>query len=136
MQQLTLHHYGFLTTSIDLWLAENELVLGKPFRVFDITHIHSQKAKITFVQQKENSVLTELVEPLEENTHLQKMIAKGVTIYHAGYEVAGDDFDATVKAFENNGAHALPIFQSEVFENRRCVFLVTRNLGMIELIEK
>lgn len=136
MQPLTLHHYGFLTADTAAWLAENELLFGKPFKVFDTVHISSQKVRITFVQQTENGTLTELIEPLEENTHLKKMIAKGITIYHTGYTVATNDFDITLKTFENKGIHALPVFHSEAFENKRCVFLVTRNFGMIELIEQ
>lgn len=135
MQQLTLHHYGFLTSSTAAWLAENELVFGKPFKVFDTIHISSQKVYITFVQQTENGFLTELIEPLEENTHLKKMISKGITIYHTGYTVTSSEFDTVLKSLESKGIHALPVFHSEAFGNKRCVFLVTRNFGMIELIE-
>ena len=136
MQPLTLHHYGFLTANTAAWLAENEALFGKPFKVFETVHISSQKVRITFVLQTENAVLTELIEPLEENTHLKKMISKGITVYHTGYKVAANEFDTVLKTFENKGIHALPVFYSEAFENKRCVFLVTRNFGMIELIEQ
>ena len=136
MPPITLHHYGFLTNDTAAWLAENELLFGKPLKVFDTVHISSQKVKITFVQQAENSVFLELIEPSDDNLHLKKMINKGITIYHAGYTVSFEYFDETVKSFEDKGAHSLPVFNSEAFENKRCVFLVTRNLGMIEIIEE
>ena len=136
MPPLTLHHYGFLTANTAAWLTENELLFGMPFKVFDTIAIHSQKVKITFVQQTKDAVLTELIEPSEENTHMRKMITKGITVYHTGYLTPADEFDNVVKSFEKKGARALPVFQSEAFDNRRCVFLVTKNLGMIEIIER
>ncbi|MES2850902.1 MAG: VOC family protein [Bacteroidota bacterium] len=136
MLPLILHHYGFLTADTAAWLEENELLLGKPFKVFDTVHVSSQKVKITFVQQAENTVLTELIEPLDDNLHLTKMISKGITIYHTGYIVTKEDFDKVVNSFEEKGAHSLPIFNSEAFEKKRCVFLITRSLGMIEIIEQ
>lgn len=135
MPPLTLHHYGFLTANTAVWLTENELLLGKPFAVFNSISIISQKVKITFLQQTENSVLTELVEPLEENALLRKMITKGITVYHTGYMAAKNDFENVLQSFEKKGAKALPVFHSEAFDNRRCVFLITKNLGMIEIIE-
>jgi hypothetical protein len=136
MPHLALHHYGFLTANISVWLIENELLFGKPFKVSCTITVSSQKAKIAFVQQKENDVLAELIEPMEENAHLKKMIAKGITVYHTGYATPANEFDAVLKSFEKTGAYALPVFKSEAFENRRCVFIVTKNLGLIEIIEQ
>jgi hypothetical protein len=51
MQLLSLHHYGFLTADTKTWLQENELLLGKPFKVFDAINISTQKVRITFVEQ-------------------------------------------------------------------------------------
>lgn len=133
---LTLHHYGFLTADTAAWLAENELLLGKPFKQSDSIHIASQKVSATFVQQTENGVITELVQPAADNLPLQKMIAKGITIYHAGYTVPANEFETTLKTLEENGAHAFPVFHSEAFNLRRCVFVVNNSLGMIELIEE
>ena len=103
MPPLTLHHYGFLTANTAVWLTENELLLGKPFAVFNSISIISQKVKITFLQQTENSVLTELVEPLEENALLRKMITKGITVYHIGYMAAKNDFENVLQSFEKKG---------------------------------
>ncbi len=136
MDSLTLHHYGFLTSSTLDWLAENESLLGKPFRVFDTIKIQSQKVDITFVEQTQGEVLTELVEPWEDNLRLHKMISKGLTVYHKGFLSKVGMFDEMVKKMEEKGVHSLGAFQSEAFGNKRCVFLVSRNLGMIEIIEQ
>jgi hypothetical protein len=136
MLPLILHHYGFLTADTAIWLAENELLLGKPFKVFDTVNISSQKVNITFVQQTENGILTELIEPLDDNLHFKKMISKGITIYHTGYTVPKNEFENTLRSFEEKGAHSLPVFNSKAFNNKRCVFFVTKNLGMIEIIEQ
>jgi methylmalonyl-CoA/ethylmalonyl-CoA epimerase len=133
---LTLHHYGFLTADTAAWLSENELLFGKPFKLFHSIVITSQKVTITFVQQTENAVMTELVQPAADNLPLQKMISKGVTVYHTGYTVPADKFDETLKTLDEKGARALPVFHSEAFNQRRCVFVFSNSLGMIELIEE
>lgn len=133
---LTLHHYGFLTADTAGWLAENELLFGKPYKLFDSIPIASQKVSITFVQQTENAVMTELVHPAADNLPLQKMITKGITVYHTGYTVPANEFEETLKIFEEKGARALPVFNSEAFNQRRCVFVFSTALGMIELIEE
>ncbi len=136
MDKLTLHHYGFLTGNTAAWLEENEWLLGKPYQVFETVRVSSQKVNITFVQQSVGSVLTELIEPWEENTKLQKMIDKGITVYHTGYLAAAGEFDTMLSSFEEKGMHALAPFASEAFEGRRCVFIITGNIGMIEIIEQ
>ena len=136
MGTVTLHHYGFLTSSTADWLAENETFFGQPFRVFDTIKIQSQKVDITFVEQTQGATLTELVEPWEDNLQLHKMINKGLTVYHKGLYAAMGKFDEVVERLEEMGAHSLGAFQSEAFGNKRCVFLITRNLGMIEIIEQ
>lgn len=133
---LTLHHYGILTADTAAWLAENEFLFGKPFSVFETVHIASQKVAVTFVQQTAGAVLTELVQPAEDNLPLQKMIAKGITMYHTGYIVPANEFDETLQSLEEKGSRALPVFNSEAFNQKRCVFVITTALGMIELIEK
>lgn len=135
MPPLTLHHYGFLTADTAGWLTENELIFGKPFKISERIHIFSQKVTITFLQQTAGSVLTELIEPGKDNLSLQKMIAKGVTVYHTGYTIPANEFDTALRFLEQNDYNLLPVFQSEAFNNRRCVFAITKNLGMIEIIE-
>ncbi len=122
MPTLILHHYGFLTADTAAWLVENELLLGKPFKVFDTVHINSQKVKITFVQQTENTVLTELIEPADDNLHLKKMISKGITVYHTGYTVTKNEFDNTLKSFEEKGAHSLPVFNQKLLKTNAVFF--------------
>jgi Glyoxalase/Bleomycin resistance protein/Dioxygenase superfamily len=136
MESLTIHHYGFLTYNTGAWLAENELLFGKPCMVFETVKISSQKVNITFVQQSEGRVFTELIEPWEDNAKLQKMIAKGITVYHTGYLAATGQFDKILLSFNEMGIHTLAPFASEAFEGRRCVFVVTGNIGMIEIIEQ
>ncbi|MBL0357980.1 MAG: hypothetical protein IPP72_14360 [Chitinophagaceae bacterium] len=136
MQLLTLHHYGFLTGDTQAWLNENELLMGKPFKIYDRISISSQQVNITFVQQEAGSTLTELVEPWEGNSKLQQWLTRGITVYHTGYLAPEGEFESSVHSLEEKGAHALPPFYSEAFGNKRCVFLVTRHLGMIEVIEQ
>jgi methylmalonyl-CoA/ethylmalonyl-CoA epimerase len=132
---ITLHHYGFLTADTAAWLAENELLFGKPYKVSETIQIATQKVSVTFVQQTPGAVLTELIQPHDDNTSLQKMIAKGITVYHTGYTVPSNEFEDTIIFFEKEGGRMLPVFNSEAFNMKRCVFIYTKNLGMIELME-
>lgn len=133
---LKLHHYGFLTADTAAWLAENELLFGQPFQTSPSIQIVSQKVTVTFVQQTKNAVFTELIQPAADNLALQKMITKGITVYHTGYMVPANEFDETVRLFEEKGARALPVFNSEAFNHKRCIFLFGNSVGMIELIEQ
>lgn len=136
MLPLTLHHYGLLTADTAAWLIENEFIFGKPYHVSETTSIASQKVAVTFVQQTKDAVFIELVQPAADNLSLHKMIAKGVTVYHMGYTVPAGAFDETLKTLENKGAHSLPVFHSEAYNQKRCVFVISKNTGMIELIEQ
>ncbi len=133
--QLVLHHYGFLTVDTAAWLQENEMLHGKPFRVYDSIEIASQQVTITFVEQTEGAVLTELVEPGRGNRILHKWLSKNITIYHTGYRCGVHEFDEVKRHYEEKGCHSLPEFYSEAFGGKRCVFIVTRSLGLIEIIE-
>ncbi len=133
MQGLRLHHYGFLTASTSDWLLEQELFVGKPYRVSETITVHTQKVKVTFVEQTEGAVLTELVEPLPGNTSLEKMLSKGITVYHCGYLTL--QFDEKLSKWEAAGGRLLQTFHSEAFGGRRCAFMLTTQLGLVELIE-
>jgi len=63
------------------------------------------------------------------------MINKSLTVYHKGFYAPFEKFDEVVEDLEEKGARSFGVFQSEAFgSNKRSVMLVTRNLGMIEII--
>ena len=54
--------------------------------------------------------------------------------YHVG--LLSPKFDKDKARFEDAGYIALPEFKSEAFEMRRCVFLMSPDSHMIEIIEQ
>ncbi len=133
MQPLRLHHYGFLTSSTVAWLRENEQLFGPPHAVSATIGISSQQVSVTFVEPYPGAVLIELVEPWPGNTALEKMLVRGITMYHTGYLSAA--FDRHILEWEAAGERLLQTFHSEAFGGKRCAFVVTHHLGLVELIE-
>jgi methylmalonyl-CoA/ethylmalonyl-CoA epimerase len=101
-------------------------------RISEPVVITSQSVKVCFVEM-ESSVSIELVEPLEKGVS-QDLLKRGITYYHLGYSV--QDFDAALEELAELNYFHLQTFQSEVFEGRRCAFLMSPVSHLIELIEQ
>lgn len=129
--QLIFHHVGCLVDNMDESIRTYTDLLGfdPPSEIYDIS---SQKVKVCFIKNTTDSFI-ELVEPYEENTSLRKMLKKGQSFYHTAYTVK--NFDEALKEMEAKGARFMPVFTSEAFNNKRCVFFFTPELQLIELIE-
>ena len=125
------HHVGCLVDNLEESILTYSNLLGfdPPSEIYDIS---SQKVKVCFIKNTADSFI-ELVEPYEDNTSLRKMLKKGQTFYHTAYTVK--NFDEALEEMESKGAKFMPVFTSEAFNNRRCVFLYTPELQLIELIE-
>jgi hypothetical protein len=52
-----------------------------------------------------------------------RMLGKGITYDHVGYLCT--EIEKPVESFTEAGAHELNRFNSEAFEGRLCVFLIT-----------
>ena len=129
--QLTLHHVGCLVENIPAALA----TYAGTCNLKDIaapTMVSSQKVRVCFLPSG-NGTFIEFVEPGPDNAFLQKMLRKGISYYHVGYLCA--DLDQSVQSFIAAGGHELTRFQSEAFEGRECVFLITTQQQIIELIQ-
>lgn len=129
--QLTLHHVGCLVENISAALetyAGTHTLSEIPTPVT----VSSQKVRVCFLPVG-NGTFLEFVEPDPTNAFLLKMLRKGTSYYHVGYFC--EDLDQAVQSFVTAGAHELTRFQSEAFEGRCCVFLITAQQQMVELIE-
>lgn len=129
--QLTLHHVGCLVENMS---AALETYAGT-FKLTDVAapvFVSSQKVHVCFLPAG-NGTFIEFVQPEPDNTFLQKMLHKGTSYYHVGYVCA--DLEQSVQSFIAAGAHELTRFQSEAFAGRCCVFLITAQQQIIELIE-
>ena len=128
-QRLTLHHVGVLVNRIENAAEAYAELNGK---VSPPISIASQNVRVCFIDMG-SGVAIELVEPLENGSG-KGLLKRGVTYYHLGYLVR--DFDAALEALvELNYTH-MSSFHSEAFEGRRCAFLMSPVLHLIEIIEQ
>jgi hypothetical protein len=128
---LTIHHVGCLVADIPEAIAAHRGVLpldGRPKPVA----VSSQKVRVVFLPVG-NGTFLEFVQPDPDNSFLLRMLGKGITYYHVGYLCT--DIEKSVKSFIKAGAHELNRFNSEAFEGRLCVFLITASQQIVELIE-
>jgi catechol 2,3-dioxygenase-like lactoylglutathione lyase family enzyme len=129
---LQLHHVGCLTANIEESLDIYVNILGLK-KTSDIVTISDQQVRVCFVETAPG-VFLELVEPNGENFTLRKLIKSKNAYYHTGYLVK--DISTVIGQLQEVGFYLVNRFISEAFDNRECAFLYTREMHLIELIEK
>ncbi len=129
---LSFHHVGLLVERIENSIKQYSDLFGRA-NVSGIITIESQKVKVCFVKISEASFI-ELVEPIDQESVVYKLLKKRVNYYHVGYKVA--DILSAVSRLEELNYKALEFFNSEAFEGKRCIFLFTPGAYLIELIEQ
>ena len=126
-----LDHFGIVTNDIEE-SKKAYSVLG--FSASDTVIEDIQQVKICFLKNDDGIVL-ELVEPLNEQSSVNKMLEKnGVSPYHTCYEV--EDMDEGYEYLVNNGF--IPLFipgESPAMDNRRICYFYNSKSGFVELVE-
>jgi len=128
-QKLTLHHIGVLVNNIEEATAAYRELNAK---ISEPVVIASQSVRVCFVDM-DSSVAIELIEPTARGVG-QDLLKRGITYYHLGYLVS--DFEAALANLEELNYLHLQTFRSEVFEGRRCAFLMSPVLHLVEVIEQ
>lgn len=128
---LIFHHVGCLTSDLDNTLALyiNQLNFTK---VSEPVEVSSQQVKVCFIQTA-GGQLIELIQPTGNNKALNKILGSGNPYYHIGYTTK--NIDETIRHLVESGFYMVNSFLSEAFENRKCAFLYTSEMQLIELIE-
>ena len=129
---LEFHHIGLLVKNISKSVKHYSLVYGTE-NISKITRIHSEKVKVCFVKIGDNSFI-ELVEPTSERIKRYRLMKKRISYYHIGYKV--DDIGNEVRRLESLNYKSLYFFNSEAFDGKKCIFLISPEAHLIELIEK
>lgn len=129
---LEFHHVGLLVKNINKTVEHYSLVYGAE-SISGITMIHSEKVNVCFVKIGSDSFI-ELVEPLNEESNVYQLIQKGIKYYHIGYKV--EDIYDEVQRLEALNYKSLYFFNSEAFGGKKCIFLISPEAHLIELIEK
>jgi len=126
------HHTGCLVENIEATLASYEKLLAQQYDASEIILIEDQKVKICFIKLGE-SVFLELVEPLENNKTLQRLLKKkGSNFYHIAFKV--EDFDAEMQRLKEQQFRLISSFESEAFGGKMCAFFVNEQYHLIEII--
>jgi len=129
---LKFHHLGCLVDSIDD-AVENYKGLFSVDNVSEKIYISTQGVYVCFVEIGDNTYI-ELVEPVGKDSIVLSFKKNGETYYHAGYLV--QDIDKTIVQLLEKQYKLLNVFHSEAFGMKRCAFLYSPDLLLIELIEE
>lgn len=127
-----LHHVGCLTVDIEAGIRFYQHGLHHSLERGPCL-VEAQKVWVCFLVAPDGARI-ELVQPLAENTPLQKLLARNVRYYHCGYWV--DDIDAAKAHLESNACTPVNRFASEAFDGRECAFLFAPDLSLIEIIAR
>jgi methylmalonyl-CoA/ethylmalonyl-CoA epimerase len=132
IKNLQLHHIGCLTESMDASIENYVAILGFK-KASEIITIASQQVKICFIETAPG-IFIELVEPQAENAALRKILKTKNPYYHTGY--VAENISILIEQLLEEGFYLVNRFFSEAFDGRECAFLYTKDLHLIELIEK
>lgn len=131
-ENLFLHHIGCLTENIGISIKTYQNDLGF-VSVSKLFNIEAQKVVVCFVETAPN-IFIELVQPSIDNKSLQKLLKNKVSFYHIGYLTT--NFDVTLENLISKNFYHINTFFSEAFNNKKCAFLYTPEMQLIEIIQK
>lgn len=131
---MKLHHVGCLIRNIEAGIEQYKS-LHHSVSISQIYEIKSQEVRVCFVHiSDENETCIELVQPTNEASFLYKLMTKkGMNFYHLGFFVS--NINRKKGELEAKGYRIVNSFESEAFGGRKCVFLYSPDLHLIELIE-
>ncbi|MFN0097680.1 MAG: VOC family protein [Gemmatimonadaceae bacterium] len=117
-----LHHVGIAVRSI----ASMHPDLASTFDPI-------QKVRVAFVAM--HDLTLELVEPVGEDSPVQRSLEEGVKLLHICYEV--DRLEPALKSARSSGyAMIRAPAPAEAFDHRRIAWVYHRELGLVELLER
>lgn len=128
---LKIHHVGCVVQNIEESIALYRNSLGFK-KCSEVIYVSSQQVKVCFINIGNNTFI-ELIEPLDVNSAIAKLLKKKHSYYHIGY--LAENFTETIEELVNKGSHIITTFNSEAFNNKMCAFLYTEEMHMIEIIE-
>ena len=116
-----LHHVGLGVASIEK-LTQDAVTWDDPI----------QKVRVAFVEL--NGARIELVEPLGEDSPVNRSIREGVKLLHLCYEVP--DLEVAMQRSQAFGFRRIqkPV-PAVAFENRRIAWVFSFDYGLVELLE-
>lgn len=125
------HHIGCAVRSIEESLDTYVNTLGFK-NISEVYRLEDIGINACFVELSEG-VFIELIEPSADNSIVNNLLKKGISYYHIGYKVRGVD-SVVQELLEKDFREVSSVF-SPAFNNRKCVFMLTPQLQLIELID-
>jgi len=133
LSSFVFHHIGYVTGSIEKTSA---LYRSAGYRVSETTIDPIQQTKICFLS-KEGSPDIELIEPVDENSSVNKVLKKngGTAPYHVCYETddVNRDFDALL------ALGYIPLFrpvEAAALDDKLICYFYKQEIGFIEIVNK
>jgi methylmalonyl-CoA/ethylmalonyl-CoA epimerase len=130
---MKLHHIGIVVDNIESQGKLYSYLFGlQPLSAVVIDPI--QRVRVQFYGDG-NSSRFELIEPLGEDSPANRFLEKGGGIYHLCFEVA--DIWASIKEMRSKGGLLIKgPNPAPAFNERNVAFIIFRDVGIIELVEK
>lgn len=131
---LRFHHVGVAVSELPSALEFYQRAFGYTLRSgpFDDS---LQQASVAFISGgPDEPFVVELIAPLGEQSHVARLIEKGVGAYHICYET--DDLTACCKHVSANGCMMVrPPLPATAFDGRKIAWLYTPARQLLELLE-
>lgn len=134
MAPLRLHHIGFVVSSIEQAMPGFvRSMMAESGRSFEDP---LQKAKVAFLTTRAGDAQIELVEPLGDDSPVQRFLQQaGGGLHHLCYEVA--DLEQELADFRSRGAVIAKRPKPAVaFGGRRIAWVITAEKLLVELLEQ
>jgi hypothetical protein len=131
LPNLLFHHTGIAVDSIVCSLVHYRKIFGSD-KISEIFSIASQKVNVCFIEVAPG-VYLELIEAMGDDSSIHRMRKKGISYYHVAYITK--TIEETVSKLVELNFKPMEYFNSEAFENKRCIFLFSPEAELIELIE-
>jgi len=131
---LRLHHMGFVVADIVTAMPAFVRSMAAEWdgQIFEDP---LQKAKVAFMTTRPGDAQIELVQPVGENSPVQRFLLQGGGMHHLCYEVAS--LEAELASFRSRGAAIASRPKPAVaFGGRRIAWVITSEKFLVELLEE
>jgi methylmalonyl-CoA/ethylmalonyl-CoA epimerase len=132
--EFRIDHFGVAVADLDQSLAQYAALFG--YRLvrgpFDDPH---QQARVAFIScASDQDPLLELVAPLSPGSQVERLLAKGVSLYHVCYETP--DIEAAIAYLRGQGCLLISGPTPAVaYDSRPIAWLYTPSRQLTELVE-
>lgn len=130
------HHIGYAVTDVEKAVKKYQM-LGyyQASPIYDDVQRH---IRIVFIKSKEQELTIELISPLDSESPISGTLLSMKNVsspYHICYEVK--KLEETIGVLKKRGFYMVQEPEKAIaFNNKRVTFMVNREAGLIELVEK